>query len=233
VNEYHDADRAVEGTMDLLDLWVLREEARGLRIPTLEEVEELTMGEWTFDQRGEFTRGVSWSLPTRNWVEAMLRILLGKKVIEIGAGTGFVGTIFKLLDVDWTSTDINPPSPTGRPWMKLNPVHQMTWEQALELPHDVIFISWWPYREPEGIDLKIARWALKNEKRVIIVGEGYGGCTGSEDFWRYALVKQFLDYEQDLAQWSGIHDYTYEVVGFSDEPKRLWSDPIDTEAEDE
>lgn len=231
MNEYHDSAPGLEIAMDLLDMWIL--EDPGLCIPTSQEVEEVTCGRWSFDERREFTRGVCWCLPTREWVQGLLPIFHGKKVLEIGAGTGFVGAVFRLHGVDWTSTDINPAQPVGRPWAEINPVHQMDWEEALKTPHDVIFISWWPYKEPTGTDLKIARWARIHGKRVIIVGEGNGGCTGSEDFWRYADIKELLPYDRDVAQWRGINDFTYEVTGINPKGRRLWSDPIDTDGEDE
>lgn len=234
MNEYHDHGESPWDSrgQEVLDKWILTPTVR--YIPSTDEIEEMTQGLYNFRQRSHFTVRACWFLPTREWVEHMLKIVEGKKVLELAAGTGFAGAIFRLHGVDWTSTDIDPARSEGRPWSEVNPVLQLNWQEAVSLiPHDVIFISWWPYNEKEGTDLKIARWALANGKRVIFVGEGYGGCTGSADFWRYAKTKNLLPLDEDVAQWVGIRDQTYELTGLEEKPRRSWFDDLDNDAEDE
>jgi hypothetical protein len=110
--------------------------------------------------------------------------------------------------VDWTATDKLPPN---------DQVIKMGAVTAIKIyKPDIVFASWIPYRST--VDFKIAKLG----RPIILVGEGGGGCTGSDrleerdrfnQIWR---IRDYLPWFKDVPQWAGIHDYTSIVL-----PKRM------------
>ena len=69
--------------------------------------------------------------------------------------------------------------------------------------HSILMMSWPPYDDPFAYNVLKAFMGDK----LIFVGEGYGGCTGDDDF--FSLLDEEWNHvdEIDIPQWSGIHDY--------------------------
>jgi len=101
---------------------------------------------------------------------------------------------------------------------------------------DAVFASWIPYEQPW--DRELANLCADKNVPLVIIGEGGGGCTGSDDFWGYRAYSDEYDDEgdpipeellpklperrydvtcadslvtnfRDVPQWDGIHDHTY------------------------
>jgi len=74
---------------------------------------------------------------------------------------------------------------------------------------DIIFASWIPY----GLSLDYELASL--DIPMILISEGYGGCTGSEMIWDEGLadynnvLDEIYPNLHDVPQWYGIHDRTY------------------------
>ena len=97
---------------------------------------------------------------------------------------------------------------------------------------DVLFVSWVPYES--ALDYGLAKkWCGEMWKPMIIVGEGWGGCTGSQEFWGYTpdpageSTWDTIDFEvpyrrespsglvenfEDVPRWNGMSDHTTVVL---------------------
>ena len=83
-------------------------------------------------------------------------------------------------------------------------------------PDRTLFLCWPPYDNPMAFDaLHIHR--LAGGTKVIYIGEGWGGCTGDDNF--HNELNTYYDCEKtiEIPQWYGLHDklemYTLKVLG--------------------
>ncbi len=97
---------------------------------------------------------------------------------------------------------------------------------------DVVFASWIPYLD-KGIDYEIACMGIP----MLIVGEGWGGCTGSKKFWgpyshddddvsrpyQIAYMYDCCPEFRDVPSWDGIHDHTYCVIPEHSKPSDFFN----------
>jgi len=166
--------------------------------------------------RNYFCRNAAWCFPTVEWADSMAALCEGKKVLEIGAGNGLIAKLMRARGVDWVATDAAPPERV------LSEVEYLRAGHAVDKyvdECDLVFWSWWPY-EGSAEDLYAAENFLKRGKRVIVVGESGGGCTGSRDFWEsddIGINYRVPEIREDLPSWDGIHDHTHEVVNSGEE----------------
>ena len=152
--------------------------------------------------RLRYNAEVSWAVFTREYLDSLANLVAGRKVLEVCAGTGVLQPLMRKRGVDWISTERRPRVALANAdsWVRPLPVHLA----VKQIPHDVVFASWIPYRS--RIDLFLARQGAP----LVIVGEGEGGCTGSELFWN-TYGDRLIDPPKgfrDVTNWFGIHDYT-------------------------
>ena len=127
--------------------------------------------------------------------------------------------------MDWTATDSEPV--TG------DVVQMDAIEAVRHYQPEVIVVSWVPYGS--DLDARLAELAGELGIPLILIGEGHGGCTGSNEFWNRGrevywdedtdeeienesldwhihAVCSLFDWFSDVPVWSGIHDYTSIVM---------------------
>ena len=129
-------------------------------------------------------------------------------IVEIGAGTGYWAALVKQAGGDIIAFDPHPP----RVNYEKNPYHQRTatffpvkrgsYNQAKNRPDRTLFMCWPPYNS------SIAYRTLREYtgSTLIFVGEGEGGCTGNDDFFKLLEYEFNIIEEVDIPQWYGIHD---------------------------
>ena len=155
----------------------------------------------SFSVREVFTREIGWFIPTAEYLDALARVVQTRKVVEVCAGTGLFGKLMRGRGANWISTDLEP-------WPNSEDVSKFDALEAVRaLNPDIVFAGWIPYGST--LDYELARLGHP----CIYVGEGWGGCTGSEKFWErqgkdgYRIKDSELC--PDVSQWIGIHDRTY------------------------
>jgi hypothetical protein len=162
--------------------------------------------------RAAYSSSVSWAVYTLEYMESLKRLVrkvTGKErpqVLEVCAGKGMLGSDRYLfgMGIDLFCTDENPAAD-----------HVMK-SDALDWPidPDAVFVSWIPYESK--LDKKLAKKCTKAGIPLIIVGEGYYGCTGSRKFWNKAKkwgyqitpASQLINPFNDVYSWAGLSDYT-------------------------
>lgn len=170
---------------------------------TEDQFQALQSDQWgsRFTARTHYCRNVSWSVHTVEWM-AELAELIGpnQRVLEVGAGKGLLALHmprFLKEGTTWLCTDRCPP-PGARHVRKEPAMRSLKREKP-----DIVFASWIPYRST--LDRQIGIRAP-----LIQVGEGWGGCTGSEVFWGASGIRHLsVEIEQDVPQWYGMRDYTH------------------------
>ncbi len=172
----------------------------------------------TYMLRSVYTKYASWAIYTAEFLSSLAEMVEGRRVVEVGAGRGLLQPLMRERGIDWLSTDRTPPQRLpGHPY-----VMKRGWQRALKPKWgaEVAFMSWWPYQD--GDDCQIAARCVEMGIPLIVVGEGYWGCTGTKEFWsddQPWKIHGMPDWFSDVPQWSGIHDYTYVVIPKKSEPK--------------
>jgi len=166
-----------------------------------------------------FTRNYSWFIPNRVWVSSMCCYIVDNdihSVLEVAGGTGFVGKLITRYlqrynpgyEFQWICTDEDPPRKTFSSVEKLNALEATSKYSSA----DMLFFGWWPYDlvNDRG-DLDSSKAFVDQGKPVIVVGEGYGGCTGSRAFWEATAGRYWSD---DIDKEGQLPDLSIEYVGW-------------------
>lgn len=123
-------------------------------------------------------------------------------ILDPMAGNGFAAKALREAGVKTIASDDNS-------WKISSEIENMDALDSLRKHGDKIshlLISWAPYES--DIDVKLLREVRTNFPHITIIniGESYGGCTGSEEFWDEAdpiLEKYPVPYETTF----GLHDH--------------------------
>jgi len=209
-NPYWDAVRALPGD-DITQRFQHRWEPR--TYPRVWEPDSNDDG----PRRDELTTRYAWAIPDPASLAFIAEHANGR-IVEIGAGTGYWAWQLSQLGVDVVAYDRNPPdrggnhwhsprgadgNPSKQPMPVFFPVRRGGAPQAARHPDRTLLLCWPPYTST------VARRALRaySGQRIIFIGEGWGGCTADDAFFR-ALERGWVEVvAHRLVQWSGIHDW--------------------------
>lgn len=150
----------------------------------------------------------SWVVIVKEWLDSLEKLTKGKRILEVCAGAGWVSELMRKRGCDWIATDVAVGENNRYKMIAHNRVIEMGAMDAVsKFKTDVLFASWIDYRSE--LDCELGDLGLP----MILVGEGWGGCTGSEKFWEKhgeetEFAKDRYDWFVDVPQWDGIHDYT-------------------------
>jgi len=153
----------------------------------------------------------SWAVPTEEVIEALAQF---SPIVEVGAGRGYWAALLQEAGADVVAYDLLPPSELSQ-----NTYHRSrkkgqkrVFTEVLKGDHRTLeevdasrslFLCWPPYNMP------MAFKCLKafTGDRLIYVGEGYGGCTGDDQF--HAELEESWEevLNIDIPTWWGIRDF--------------------------
>jgi len=176
-----------------------------------EEVMELIVGGIV---NRDFITDFSWMMPTEDNIQKLYKLLKGKKVLEINAGTGLIANRLNKLGIDITATDkssekFNEVAETFRIHTEGNiPVIEKDALSAMsEFDYDVILSIWPPYKDDY---MHKVLEKLPRGKELVVVGEGMGGCVSNDAFW---TMLESMEYDFiPIDTWPGIHDAIWRVT---------------------
>ncbi|MBF6373901.1 methyltransferase domain-containing protein [Nocardia farcinica] len=138
---------------------------------------------WAVDQFGDDTplrrsmvQTYAWSIPSPADVQWMHRILGGRDVVEIGAGSGYWAWQLRQLGVDVDAVD---DSSWTRPWAKQwSPVRKGGPKDAALHPDRALLLVWPPYDDA----MAYRSLTAYEGDLVFYAGEGSYGCTADDQF---------------------------------------------------
>jgi hypothetical protein len=138
--------------------------------------------------------------------EALAVIAKHGPIVQIGAGTGYWAHLLRRdYNVDILPFDRNPPSLGGNFWpfrREFVPVLRGT-ERILSRHHDRTLLLCWPPMTTMASNC-LRRY---RGQRVIVIGEGEGGCTADDEFFAM-LAKDWTEAESvDIPRWDCINDH--------------------------
>jgi len=154
--------------------------------------------------RTPFVKMYSWTITDPRSIE-FVRTVAYHGIVDPMAGTGYWAYVLGQVDVDVVCYDEALPEENhyhkgAEPWVDIEQLDAAL--AVVKHPDRALLLAWPPYSEDVGVR---AINAYKGD-RIVYIGEGHGGCTGSD------AMHQILDEEwRQLAehtpvQWWGLHD---------------------------
>ena len=161
--------------------------------------------------RPAYNRCYGFPLVTQETLAALVAIVEGKEVLDAGSGTGFLSEgltqhapTAKVVAAEWDGI-----KGYGFEAILRRDYHG----NALDLlpgDFDIVILSWPNLNHPFGVNILDA---MKKGQTLIYQGEGQGGCTANDDFfrqletdnWEY-LSTPSDNLNKDHVQFMGIHD---------------------------
>jgi len=171
----------------------------------------------SFCRRESFIHTHGWSCPSQKAIVRIQSFLSPKDmIVEVGAGWGLWARLLKDEGFTVKATDAlnqNTKHYIGIPEDKEIPYAQFFIDveqrdnleaMALYGYYDCLLLIWPPY------DTEMAYETLKAFKgdKIIYIGEGYGGCTASDNFFT-ELGRHFFEEDFTIPRWEGLHDYMF------------------------
>lgn len=158
------------------------------------------VGDYT--ARHRLVRKYAWAIPTYAAVKHVTEYT--NKVVEIGAGTGYWAMCLAAVGIEVKAFDIKPYKNLwcDGSWFQ---VEKGSPGAAANYRDHALFLCWPPYDDTLAVD------ALRSYSgnTLIYVGEGWGGCTGDDEF-HDLLVKEWEELSSfRIPQYDGIHDYLH------------------------
>jgi hypothetical protein len=139
----------------------------------------------------------AWSIPTPGDMTWLVRILEGRGVVEIGAGSGYWAWQMAQSGIDVVAYDPHPPGPdnefaTHRLYF---PVQIGDERMAADHPDCALLLCWPSY----GAGFAASALKAFRGDMLVFIGEGHGGCTADDEFF------ELLDAGWDEASVSPRH----------------------------
>lgn len=167
----------------------------------------LTAFQWSerFSERHQFITDFGFALVTDKETE-LIAHACDRTILSLGCGTGYIDEFLRFQGLDVISTDpvaIHKNS-YGFQHEYGEKIHRLSAKRALKATPNVDVLLSWPCYDKE--------WAfnavnlLPVGAKIIYIGEGHGGCTGSDQFHNFLDMKCNELYHSAMAQWYGIHD---------------------------
>jgi hypothetical protein len=159
----------------------------------------------SFTARAECQSYGMYAVVDQHWTQKLSAWIGGRKVLEVMCGRGWLAKALQMHDVEVIAADNSSWSTAHTKCADLVPVECIDAEEAVRKYTDVevLIISWPPYADKSAY--RAAR-AWKHGRPIVFIGEGAGGCTAEDTFFRHMRT------EEDepvfpLMSWFGIHDY--------------------------
>lgn len=142
--------------------------------------------------RSLYTKRFSWSIITEELVDTIAKLYRGKRVIDVGCGSGYLAQLLKNRGVDITAVDCRDKSFTfDAP--ELMDIKVRDYRDINYSKYDVVILSWPNYESSHAAELLDK---LTDKHTLLYCGEGIGGCTADMSFFN-KLAAQFENVEEE------------------------------------
>jgi hypothetical protein len=169
--------------------------------------------------RYKYIADYGFSILSEKLINELSSQLRNKKVIEVGAGSGFISKCLQDNGINVTPVDSTPIEKNQYKFKKS--FTEITIADGPDFiqthPCDSVIMSWPNYESSFASDI------LNNMKlgqQLYYCGEWHGGCTGDDRFSELLDAKAQLNIEltekmqNSSLNWAGIHDqwYVYDII---------------------
>jgi hypothetical protein len=192
--------------------------------------------------RDRYNADYGFVLLTKECVDALATFLRGKKVIDVGSGTGFLAHCLKNQGVDVTALDLPTLGTDGHHyWFRQIWTLDIAddFRNHLPGPYDVVILAWPNMGSSFANDVA---QAMRPGQILIYEGEN-GGCTADDDFFNYTrgicwepMEAETRSLNEHHRQFKGPHDRWYvlqktdgvgvnryrDIESFARDFRRMW-----------
>lgn len=158
--------------------------------------------------RNDLASRYSWTITDPTTV-AFVAQHAGPKAVDPMAGSGWWALLLGEAGVDTLASDLHPAGSEGNHWHKRADcwvpigVSDGATTAAEHGANRTLLLSWPPYDDSAGADIL----AAYPGERVIYIGEGPGGCCGTDSMFDLFETGWVEVASHRPVQWYGIHDY--------------------------
>ena len=142
-------------------------------------------------------RQYTYAIPSDR-IHSEIKRICGDKIVEMGAGTGYWAKYLSQFDINIIAFDKKETRVEYCDDVYYSDIFEGTEEVLGEYSKYALMLVWPPYNEP--FDYNCLKAYQGNY--LIYVGEGYGGCTGDDDFFN--LIEE---------EWEIVH-CSYDCLNF-------------------
>ncbi len=170
--------------------------------------------------REDYVHKFGFFLINENFLEVSKEMLLDHKILEVGAGSGFLSFNLQKNNIDITPIDLKVTKNSygfHKKYTDIIETNAVDYLKKEGINYDTVIMSWPNYNTSFGHDV------LKNMKKnqtLIYIGESCGGCTADDKFFELLDKKANLNQEltdkfsESSISWPGIHDriHVFEII---------------------
>lgn len=166
-----------------------------------------------FIAREYYVTSIGYPLLMHQWIRELAEYLKGKKVLEVMCGSGLLAYILKnTYGIDITATDSNDWNKNVIEYDDFE-IIECDAEKAIEkFDFDIVLMCWPPYESDIAYKVIKKMRYKKPGKKLLMLGENYGGCTADDDFFDFAKPiqdKKIEKINRKYVSWGGLYDQFY------------------------
>ena len=135
--------------------------------------------------------------------EAVTEIVNLSPIIEMGAGLGYWAKYIKIAGGKIKCLDTNPPPKR----MQHHPINQCSEDHIPDKDHTLLMI--WPLSHFHNSTMSEDILSRYEGNTLIYIGESWGGCTGSEQFFKMLKEGWYIEKTIGIPNHNFIYDSCY------------------------
>lgn len=163
-----------------------------------------------FTQREAWINRGMYAFVCWQWVDPLARWIGQQNVLEVMAGAGWLAKALREKGVNVIATD-DYSWHLERKWPIVSPVEKLGAIEAVKkygASCDILILSW-PYMDDTAFNVINELYQVKPDCLIIYIGEDFGGCTASEEFFDHFEDINDADFKSvsdNYKAWPGLHD---------------------------
>lgn len=151
-------------------------------------------------------------LMNENFLNIASETLQNKKILEVGAGNGFLNKCLTSINLNITSIDKhieNNPYGFERNFNNVIKAEAIDFLKKHSTNYDLIIMSWPNYDNDFAYNVLLN---MRETQKLLYIGEEFGGCTANDKFFDLLESKAIIDTNLTKKfipanfSWPGIHD---------------------------
>lgn len=156
-------------------------------------------------------RYMGYAIITKKFIRGLSEYIGDKKCLEIMAGQGCLSKSLQDEGVDIITTDNyswNGSFNMNDTWIDVEDMDCLEAIRKYGKEVSYILCSWIPYKSQIGYEALKLMNEINPECKMIVLGEGLGGCTADDLFFQHLeRVDEDEEFLNHFRKWGGVYDY--------------------------
>lgn len=199
---------------------------RDLELPSMKDIlkklESIESRLSFMNERENNVKYFGYPLLTKEVIEEVVKFIGGRRVLEVGCGSGFLAKLLQNAGVNVIATDNNWRNSLYND--KSNLFYQKLFTDVEELDAisaidkykedvDIVLMSWPAYESPMAYE--VLKLLIELDKPLIYIGEWWGGCNADDDFFELIDERCYTrNISKSYIPYYGIYDNIYAIEQF-------------------